>query len=102
MAGRGSADRAADLSGPIRPVPVARLVEPAREYEAGRGQWHGPVPAVHSPNPRAPSLGWWSGRRGAGRSWRPGFAKGMFLPAEATRAEPIIGIRGNSAGHRGR
>ncbi len=33
-------------------------------------------------------------RWGAGRPWRPAFAKGMFLPVEATRGEPIIGNSG--------
>ena len=59
-----------------RPDPArtgSRLVRPAREYEPGRGQGHAPVPAVHSPAPRALTGLVVRAPGGAGRSWRPAF-----------------------------
>ncbi len=63
----------------------------AREYESGHGQGRAPVPTVPRPRPRHPLRAGGPGAGGAGRSWRPAFAKGMFLPAEVTRGAVITG-----------
>ena len=94
MAGRGSADRAADLSGSVGPVPVARLVEPGARIRAWPWPVTRPRPSGTQPPALAPLTGLVVRRWGASRSWRPAFAKGMFSPVEATRGEPIIGNSG--------
>ena len=87
----------------VRPDPArtgSRLVPSAREYEPGHGQGPRPRPRYTAP-PRDPLRAGGPGAGGAGRSWRPAFAKGMFLPAEVTRGAVITGkFPGNSAGDR--
>jgi hypothetical protein len=49
------------------------------------------TPRGTQPRPRDPLRAGGPGAGGAGRSWRPAFAKGMFLPAEVTRGAVITG-----------
>jgi len=62
MAGTGSAGRAADLSGPTRPVPVAGWCGRPANTSLAVARARPPSPRYTAPPP-APLLGWWSGRR---------------------------------------
>jgi hypothetical protein len=89
IAGRGPADRAADLSGPARPVPVAGWCgRPANmSLVMARAT---PRPRDTQPHPRALTrlVVRAPGRRPAAA---PGLRSGMFLPAEVTRGAVITG-----------